>query len=145
MNRRRIAASVAGEAKWRPSGTDTSDMSRTDLIETLAAERSEFALDPEMRDIVALFVDDLARRAESLRAALDAGDLVRLRTLAHQLRGSAGGYGFPAIGNAAANVEILLLSGAGDEQVGPAVARLVQRCRNAARPDRAESGTIAFG
>lgn len=112
-------------------------MSRTDLIESSGVERSEFAADPEMRDIVALFVDDLPRRALGLRVAMDSGDRDRLRTLAHQLRGSAGGYGFPAIGNAAANLEILILSGAGDERIGLAVERLVHRCRSAVRPGRA--------
>lgn len=109
-------------------------MARIDLIESSEIERSEFAADPEMRGIVALFVEDLPHRAVSLQAAMDAGDRNRLRTLAHQLRGSAGGYGFPAIGNAAANVEILILSGAGDDRIGQAVQRLVQRCRGAARP-----------
>lgn len=119
-------------------------MPRIDLIESAEVERSPFASDPEMRDIVALFVEDLSRRADALRAAFESGDRNRLRTLAHQLRGSAGGYGFPAIGNAAANVEILLLSGAGHERIGQAVERLVHRCRRAAGPDRGVPGTIVF-
>lgn len=97
-------------------------------------ERSEYASDPEMRHIVTLFVDDLARRADLLRAARDAGDRLRLRTLAHQLRGSAGGYGFPGIGNAAANLEILILSEASDARIAVAVDRLVNRCVRAVRP-----------
>jgi HPt (histidine-containing phosphotransfer) domain-containing protein len=119
-------------------------MPRTEPIENVEIERSEFASDPEMRDIVTLFIDDLPRRAESLRSALLAGDRARLRMLAHQLRGSAGGYGFPALGNAAANVEILILSGAGDERIGGAVERLVHRCRAAASSHRLESRPIVF-
>lgn len=119
-------------------------MSRIDLIEAVEDERSEYASDPEMRDIVTLFVDDLPRRAASLRAAIGAGDRPRLRTLAHQLRGSAGGYGFPGIGNAAANLEILILANGTDERVAGAAERLANRCLRAVRPDRIDSASIIF-
>lgn len=111
-------------------------MPRTDLIEGIENERSEYATDPEMRDIVTLFVDDLSRRAESLRSALADRDRTRLRSLAHQLRGSAGGYGFPGIGNAAANVEILILAEAAEDRIRNAVERLVNRCLRAVSPGR---------
>jgi HPt (histidine-containing phosphotransfer) domain-containing protein len=114
-------------------------MSRTDLIENPEVEHSQYASDPEMRGIVSLFVEDLPKRAGNLRSALANGDRGRLRTLAHQLRGSAGGYGFPGIGNAAANVEILILSGAADERIENAVDRLARRCLQAAAPDRSLS------
>lgn len=119
-------------------------MSRIDLIEPVEGERSEYATDPEMRDIVTLFVEDLPRRAAALREARTAGDRPRLRTLAHQLRGSAGGYGFPGIGNAAANLEILILANAADERVDNAVERLASRCMRAIRPARGETATIIF-
>ena len=109
-------------------------MPRTETIEAVESERSEYASDPEMRDIVTLFVDDLGRRADSLRAAFAAGARGRLRTLAHQLRGSAGGYGFPGIGNAAANLEILILAEAADQRIRNAVERLAARCLRAVRP-----------
>jgi HPt (histidine-containing phosphotransfer) domain-containing protein len=69
------------------------------------AARSAFSDDPEMRALLAFFLEDLDRRVGSLRRALDAADLAGLRSLAHQLSGTAGGYGFPAIGDAAREVE----------------------------------------
>jgi HPt (histidine-containing phosphotransfer) domain-containing protein len=66
---------------------------------------SAFSDDPEMRALLAFFLEDLDRRIGSLRRALDAADLAGLRSLAHQLSGTAGGYGFPAIGDAAREVE----------------------------------------
>ena len=70
--------------------------------------RSQYADDPEMAELVDLFVDELPQRVEALRAAFDAGDAPSLRRLAHQLRGAGAGYGFPAIGEAAGEVETRL-------------------------------------
>ncbi|MFZ9880093.1 MAG: Hpt domain-containing protein [Phycisphaerales bacterium] len=58
-----------------------------------------------MRELVDYFIGDLDRRIHALREALDACDAARLRTLAHQLSGSAGGYGFAPIGDAARRLE----------------------------------------
>ena len=66
---------------------------------------SEFAGDPEMKELIELFLSELPVRIESLRAAHAAGDAVVLRRLAHQLRGASAGYGYPALGNAAGAVE----------------------------------------
>lgn len=67
--------------------------------------RSRFADDPEMRELVLWFLGDLERRVGAIRSALDAHDASRLRMLAHQLSGSAQGYGFEEIGEAARRVE----------------------------------------
>ena len=67
--------------------------------------RSRFADDPEMRDLVLWFLGDLERRVAAIRGALDAHDAARLRALAHQLSGTAEGYGFEEIGEAARKVE----------------------------------------
>jgi HPt (histidine-containing phosphotransfer) domain-containing protein len=58
-----------------------------------------------MRELVIWFLGDLERRVEAIRNALDAHDADRLRVLAHQLSGSANGYGFQQIGDAARKVE----------------------------------------
>ena len=67
--------------------------------------RSEFAGDPEMDGIVWLFVSELPQRVGSVQEALISSDWERLRTLAHQLKGAAGGYGFPQLGSAAALID----------------------------------------
>ena len=58
-----------------------------------------------MRELVVWFLGDLERRVTAIRGALNANDAARLRLLAHQLSGSAKGYGFEEIGNAAREVE----------------------------------------
>ena len=67
--------------------------------------RSPLENDPEMRSLVLWFLGDLERRVDAIRTALDAHDADRLRILAHQLAGSANGYGFQQIGDAARKVE----------------------------------------
>jgi len=66
---------------------------------------SSFSDDPEMQELLAYFIDDLSRRVDLLRNALDALDAKRLRAIAHQLSGSAGGYGYAPIGDAARALE----------------------------------------
>jgi len=69
---------------------------------------SQYADDPEMVEIVELFVRELPRRLRSLREAFEQENHDALRTLSHQLKGSAPGYGFPSIGHLAARLEATL-------------------------------------
>ena len=77
----------------------------TDTTKVKAPLRSSFADDPEMRDLLVFFVDDLSRRVEAIRRALFDQDRAQLHTLAHQLSGSAGGYGYTSIGDVARLLE----------------------------------------
>lgn len=78
---------------------------------------SSLAGDPEMAELVQLFVSELPERMAALRSALDSRDFRVAARLTHQLRGSAAGYGFAPIGLAAGAVEDLLRAGSGAEQV----------------------------
>ena len=66
--------------------------------------RSRYADDPTMRAIVARFASALPERSDRLRQALLKADLDALNSLAHQLKGTAGGYGFDSISSAAAEI-----------------------------------------
>ena len=52
-----------------------------------------------------MFVDELPDRLAAIEKAMNEQDLVALAKLTHQLKGSAGGYGFPSITDAAKVVE----------------------------------------
>lgn len=69
---------------------------------------SSLASDPDMAELVDMFLDELPQRLTVLTTAVDAGDIETLRRLAHQLKGAAGGYGFDPIGKAAGSLEALL-------------------------------------
>jgi PAS domain S-box-containing protein len=58
---------------------------------------SDFADDPDMTEVIELFVNDMPGRIAAIQASLAANDLATLRSLAHQLKGAAGGYGFPTV------------------------------------------------
>lgn len=98
---------------------------------------SDFADDPSMAEIIGEFVAELPERVSAIRDAVRLGDTVKVRRIAHQLKGAGGGYGFPIISEAAAAVEQRLTTTGGPE---PSVARaaeaieiLVGHCQCAAR------------
>ncbi|MCA9287476.1 MAG: Hpt domain-containing protein [Phycisphaerales bacterium] len=80
---------------------------------------SEFVDDADMRELVDLFVSELPQRIEAIRGALGTQRYRDLQRLAHQLKGAAGGYGFPTIGAAAG-----VLEGTLKQNDEPPVARL---------------------
>jgi HPt (histidine-containing phosphotransfer) domain-containing protein len=61
--------------------------------------------DPDMVELIELFVGDMPSRIEALCDALDQADHQMLMHLAHQLKGAGGGYGYPQITDAARIVE----------------------------------------
>ena len=87
--------------------------------------------DPDFSDIVELFVEGLSQRLEEMQDALQANDLDGLRRLAHQLKGSGGGHGYPMLSQNASALEQQLLSGATAEiaQGVNDLAKLVARIR----------------
>ncbi len=66
---------------------------------------SDFAADADMAGIIAMFVGELPQRIAELQSAFARGELEQVRTLGHQLKGAAGGYGFPTVGAAAALID----------------------------------------
>jgi HPt (histidine-containing phosphotransfer) domain-containing protein len=66
---------------------------------------SEFAADPDYRELLEIFVSAMPERAAGLTAAHRDGDLATLCSRAHQLKGAAGGYGFPELTKLAASLE----------------------------------------
>ncbi len=67
--------------------------------------RSEFADDPGFAEILDQFVGNLPARIEAVEEAVGAGDLQTAARLAHQIKGVGGGYGYPALTEAAAALE----------------------------------------
>ena len=98
--------------------------------------RSSYADDPDMGQIVALFVQEMPARVQQLSSAWDKHDLAMLRRLTHQLKGSGGGYGFPAISESAGKVEELVASVISGDQppdganVQRELRELIELCRS---------------
>ncbi|MBY0307806.1 MAG: Hpt domain-containing protein [Phycisphaerales bacterium] len=74
------------------------------------AIRSEFANDPDMREIVEMYVQEMPQRVAKLEELWAAQQMDELKRLAHQIKGSSGGYGFVPVGGAAGKVEASLMA-----------------------------------
>ncbi|MDB4964593.1 MAG: histidine kinase [Myxococcales bacterium] len=75
---------------------------------------STFADDPEMQEIVEQFVLGLPAQVEAISTALQLGHRDEVRVLAHQLKGSAGGYGFPSLTEIAGRLEFSARGGSSE-------------------------------
>jgi len=73
--------------------------------------RSTYEADPDMLEIVCDFARELPARVTKLEALLTTRAFAELQTLAHQLKGAGGGYGFPQITEVAGRLEQALKSG----------------------------------
>jgi len=71
---------------------------------------SEFANDPDMLDLVNEYVTSFDGTVSEIRSSLESRCFEQLGRLAHQLKGSGGGYGFPIISEVASKLEAKLKS-----------------------------------
>ncbi len=62
--------------------------------------------DPELRALTARFLEELPHTIAEITDAADSGDWERLRSLSHQLKGVAGGLGYPELTALGAEIEI---------------------------------------
>ncbi|MBC7771298.1 MAG: Hpt domain-containing protein [Pyrinomonadaceae bacterium] len=67
--------------------------------------RSEFAGDPDMQEIIEMFVQDMPERISQLQNSWQTGEFEMVKRVAHQLKGASGGYGFSVLGTAASELE----------------------------------------
>ena len=92
---------------------------------------SDFADDPDMLEIIEMFVDGLSERIDSILTAFEDRNFTTVSGIAHQLKGAAGGYGYPTLSELAFDVEQLAKQNAEDTQIEKALALLVDQCRGA--------------
>lgn len=94
---------------------------------------SVYENDPDVGEIVAVFVAEMPDRKDELVRAANAGDADEAARIAHQLKGASGGYGFGPLGEIAASAEHALIdlqqSGNHDASaVYAAAASLIDAC-----------------
>lgn len=90
---------------------------------------SELGADPDLGELVAMFVDEMPARIDALASLAAARNWVELSRAAHQLKGSSGSYGFQQLTPAAARLEAALGAGEPEDQVLLALQELVELCR----------------
>jgi PAS domain S-box-containing protein len=99
---------------------------------------STYADDPDMVELVEMYIGELPDRVAAIEKALNDQDHDTLAKLSHQLKGSAGGYGFPTITDAAMQVESGALANAEVEALTAQVRELCDMCTRA-RANNADS------
>ncbi len=136
-----IFGSVGPESN--PDANPVGDEQRADVPSAVATPApdtatddvliSDLADDPDMAGLVAVFLVHLEDRIGQLGACLRDGHTAPLATLAHQIKGAAGGYGFTPISDAARHVERTAGSTSDVAALESSVAYLIDRCRAAIR------------
>ena len=89
---------------------------------------SRLAEDPDLRDIVDMFVEEMPGRIATFLEQLKAGDWEALRHTAHQLKGAAGSYGFDIITPSAGKVEAAIRNSEPEARIREAVDELIDLC-----------------
>ena len=90
---------------------------------------SEFAEDPDLKQILPAFIDELPARVGAMTEHLRQSNLEQLRRDVHQIKGAGGGYGFPSLSQHAAAAEECIKAGAALEEVRGEVDKLIALIR----------------
>lgn len=96
---------------------------------------SNLSGDPDMAELLSVFAAGVSASVRALEAHIAAGDWPAAGRIAHQLKGSGGGYGFPLITTHAATLEEAVHRDAPPAELLEAARSLIQTCRRV-RVDR---------
>ena len=89
---------------------------------------SELSKDPDLAELVEVFVAEMPNRVELVRAHADAQNWEQLGRAAHQLKGAAGSYGFHDLTRPALRLEQAATRREPESQILQAVDELVELC-----------------
>lgn len=93
--------------------------------------RSELEHDAEMHELIEFYLDELQRKVTLIEGYLGREDAQGVEMVAHQLKGSSVGYGYPLIGESAGDLESALRGGAHRDSVRELTDRLLELCARA--------------
>lgn len=89
---------------------------------------SSLASDPDLGDLVDLFVCELPDRVRALQTAWERADRDGVGRFAHQLKGAAGSYGFGQLTPALKQLELLAREHGSEEEIELALQEVTQLC-----------------
>jgi HPt (histidine-containing phosphotransfer) domain-containing protein len=84
--------------------------------------------DPQLAEIVALFVEEMPHRVREMTSYFASANWEQLRRVAHQLKGAAGSYGFDQVTPSAARLEKSLAEKQPEATIKAALDDLVDAC-----------------
>jgi HPt (histidine-containing phosphotransfer) domain-containing protein len=89
---------------------------------------SKLGSDPELGELVEMFVSEMPDRIAAILARYDMGDFKELARLAHQIKGAAGSYGFNGLTPAAERLEVSAGKNEPADLIREAVDELIEMC-----------------
>lgn len=92
---------------------------------------SKYGDDPDLSEIVEMFVDEMPDRLELLQRMFDTCDWAELERTAHQLKAATGSYGFDQLAPHAARLEAALCDGEPEAAIQESLNALVAICSRA--------------
>lgn len=92
---------------------------------TFGEVRSSLADDPDLRELVELYVSEIPNKIIVLSECATKEDWQELGRYAHQIKGAAGSYGFGQITSFAANLEYACRNGKGPNEILDCLEQLV--------------------
>ena len=90
---------------------------------------SQFGSDPDLADLVELFVAEMPAKVATFEQHASAGDWKSLQVISHQLKGAAGSYGFSQLTEPALKVELATREQQSEEAILASVEELLGLCR----------------
>ena len=90
---------------------------------------SVFASDPDLREMIRLFVAEISDRMAIFETHLASGNWTELARMAHQLKGAAGSHGFAELSVAATALDVAIRSQVGQASISVATTNVLALCR----------------
>jgi HPt (histidine-containing phosphotransfer) domain-containing protein len=97
---------------------------------TTALVYSHLAADPDLGELVEMFVQEMPERINAMETQAESCDWQELTRTAHQLKGAAGSYGFTAITPYAAKLECTVRDGRPEDEILASLSELLDLCRH---------------
>ena len=90
---------------------------------------SDLGTDPDLGDLVDMFVDEMPDRIATLTESFQSGDRETLRRTAHQLKGALGSYGFDQLTPFAIDLENAVRQDTTEGQIRESLEVLIDLCK----------------
>ncbi len=132
IDRQKLLGKVA---HWADRGRTCDNSSKPTTQEGTASTPTAFAYshlaaDPDLGDLIEMFVQELPDRIKTLQTQAASRDWQELTRTAHQIKGAAGSYGFQAITPCAARLEAAAKDDRQEEEIRASLHELLDLCRH---------------
>jgi len=102
------------------------------FTQIIAPIHSQLADDPDLFELVRMFVDEMPARIEQLLCHFDSKNWGELKSTTHKIKGTVGCYGFGDVVPAARKLEQALKRNMPEENIRQSLVELIDLCKRMA-------------